>query len=210
LLARCTGKDDIVVGSPITGRNHADTEHIIGMFVNMLALRNPVPADISFYDFLQDVKKNTLDAFENENFQFDELVRKLDLQGEAGSDRLLETVFNMLNVTPGDGQPDTSSEEFGESEGPGYTADSGGTLFTLLLAAREIGDTVGMLLRFSNATFKRDTIQKMARDYIDILKQVTAEPNAQLGDVKISHQLLTTKATALRAKTKDKKSAFHF
>ncbi|MDQ1350780.1 MAG: hypothetical protein QG657_1082, partial [Acidobacteriota bacterium] len=63
LLSRLSGQEDIIVGTPTAGRRHADLEHIIGMFVNTLALRNFPCGWKSFYDFLREVKESTLEAF---------------------------------------------------------------------------------------------------------------------------------------------------
>jgi hypothetical protein len=59
-LSRLTGQDDIVIGSPVAGRRHADLEKIIGMFVNTLALRNYPVGEKIFRDFLEEVKEKTL------------------------------------------------------------------------------------------------------------------------------------------------------
>jgi NRPS condensation-like uncharacterized protein len=63
VLAKITGQEDIVVGTPLAGRRHADLEPIIGMFVNTLCLRNHPGNEKRFIDFLHEVKENTLGAF---------------------------------------------------------------------------------------------------------------------------------------------------
>ncbi|MCK4260161.1 MAG: amino acid adenylation domain-containing protein, partial [Halanaerobiales bacterium] len=70
LLSKYSGQEDIIVGSPIAGRPHADLENMIGMFVNTLAMINYPVNDISFLEFLKNVKDNTLKAFENQDYQF--------------------------------------------------------------------------------------------------------------------------------------------
>ncbi|MCP4213628.1 MAG: hypothetical protein GY765_03180, partial [bacterium] len=67
-LARTGASDDNVVGTPVAGRKHADLEHIIGMFVNTLALRNYPGASRRFDDFLDDVKERAIAAFENTEY----------------------------------------------------------------------------------------------------------------------------------------------
>ncbi|TGU60629.1 hypothetical protein EN829_068000, partial [Mesorhizobium sp. M00.F.Ca.ET.186.01.1.1] len=63
LLAKYAGQEDIIVGTPITGRSHADLEPIVGMFVNTLAMRNKPQREKTFSEFLQEVKQNALDAY---------------------------------------------------------------------------------------------------------------------------------------------------
>ena len=78
LLAKYSGQEDIVVGSPIAGRPHADVERTLGLFVNTLALRSNPSGEKTFTAFLQEVKEHTLLAFEHQEYPFEELVKKLD------------------------------------------------------------------------------------------------------------------------------------
>ncbi|MCK5057807.1 MAG: amino acid adenylation domain-containing protein, partial [Candidatus Aminicenantes bacterium] len=70
LLAKLSGQEDIVVGSPTAGRDHADLQKVIGMFVNTLTLRSHPVAEKTFIDFLKEVKEKTLRAFENQDYPF--------------------------------------------------------------------------------------------------------------------------------------------
>ncbi|OMD33819.1 hypothetical protein BSK56_33865, partial [Paenibacillus borealis] len=79
-LHKYTGQTDIVVGTPVSGRTHADTEPMIGMFVNTLALRNAPSGEKRFMDFLREVKERTLAAFEHQDYPFEELVEKLNVR----------------------------------------------------------------------------------------------------------------------------------
>ncbi|MBW7477864.1 non-ribosomal peptide synthetase, partial [Paenibacillus oenotherae] len=78
LLHRYTGQEDIVVGTPIAGRPHADLEKLIGMFVGTLALRTSPSGEKTFREYVEEVKEKTLEAFENQDYPFEELVEKLD------------------------------------------------------------------------------------------------------------------------------------
>ncbi|MCP4149582.1 MAG: amino acid adenylation domain-containing protein, partial [bacterium] len=71
LLAKLGNPEDIIIGTPVAGRRHADLENIIGMFVNTLPLRNFPKEEKTFKRFLQEVKGRTLDGFENQEYQFE-------------------------------------------------------------------------------------------------------------------------------------------
>ena len=74
LLAKVTGAEDIIIGTGIEGRRNQDIRSVVGMFVNALALRNfPSPSE-TFNEFLEDLKENTLLAFENQDYQFEDIV----------------------------------------------------------------------------------------------------------------------------------------
>ncbi len=98
MCARLSGQEDIVVGSPILGRRHTDLSRIIGMFVNMLALRNKPAAGKQFDEFLHELSESAAAAFENQEYQFEELVGKLSITRDAGRNPLFDVAFAMQNI----------------------------------------------------------------------------------------------------------------
>ncbi len=98
LLSKYSGQEDIIVGSPIAGRFNPDLENIIGMFVNTLALRNYPKGEIVFTDFLAEVRENALKAYENQDYQFESLVEKLELKRDMSRNPLFDTMFVLQNV----------------------------------------------------------------------------------------------------------------
>ncbi|HLP58765.1 MAG TPA: condensation domain-containing protein, partial [Candidatus Deferrimicrobium sp.] len=97
-LARLSGREDIVVGTPIAGRKHADLEKIIGMFVNTLPLRNFPLGNIYFNEFLKDIKQRTLVAFTHQDYPYDELVEALTIARDTGRNPLFDTMLAVQNM----------------------------------------------------------------------------------------------------------------
>ena len=91
LLSKYTGQEDIIVGSPVAGRPHWELENIIGIFLNTLAMRNYPEADKTFVQFLQEVKENSLQAYENQSYQFEELVEKLNVKRDLSRNPIFDT-----------------------------------------------------------------------------------------------------------------------
>ena len=77
LLAKYTGQDTIVVGSPIVGRDFADTYNLIGMFVNTIALRSRAEGEKKLSVLMEEIRENSVGAIDNQNYPFGELVKKL-------------------------------------------------------------------------------------------------------------------------------------
>ncbi|WP_257676517.1 condensation domain-containing protein, partial [Clostridium felsineum] len=73
LLSKYSGQEDIVIGTPISGRPHIDLQNIVGMFVNTLALRNKLEGNKKYIDFLKEVRENSVKAYENQSYQFEAL-----------------------------------------------------------------------------------------------------------------------------------------
>nr|NIM15515.1 amino acid adenylation domain-containing protein [Candidatus Aminicenantes bacterium]NIM81938.1 amino acid adenylation domain-containing protein [Candidatus Aminicenantes bacterium]NIN21663.1 amino acid adenylation domain-containing protein [Candidatus Aminicenantes bacterium]NIN45458.1 amino acid adenylation domain-containing protein [Candidatus Aminicenantes bacterium]NIN88290.1 amino acid adenylation domain-containing protein [Candidatus Aminicenantes bacterium] len=98
LLSKFSGQEDIVIGTPTAGRVHADLEHILGMFVNTLPLRNYPKVRKTFLEFLFEVKTKTLQAFENQDYQFEDLVEKVAVRRDASRSPLFDVMFALQNL----------------------------------------------------------------------------------------------------------------
>ncbi|HLP62748.1 MAG TPA: condensation domain-containing protein, partial [Candidatus Deferrimicrobium sp.] len=97
-LAKLSGEEDIIIGTPIAGRDREEFQGIIGMFVNTLPLRNyPEPGKI-FVDFLTEIKERTLAALENQDYQFEDLVEKIVLSRDTSRNPLFDVMFVFQNM----------------------------------------------------------------------------------------------------------------
>ncbi len=195
LLAKYTRSEDIVVGSPVTGRRHPDLQNIIGMFVNMLAMRNRPRGDKTFKEFLLEVKKSTLEAVDNQDYQFEELVTKLALQGNANRNPLFDTVFEIqdFDIEKENREPANP----GSSENIkvyGYELEVTSSVFDMILTAVERGKAIEMKLRYSTLLFTESTCKQLAKHYIEILKQVIEDNEIKLKDIKVTHSLIKIKS----------------
>jgi hypothetical protein len=188
LLFKYTGQEDIVVGMGIAGRTHTDQENIIGGFINLLVLRNqPLPGKI-FMKFLGEVKKTALDAYENQDYQFEELMNKLDIPRDPGRHPLFEIEFTFQNV------------EIKEVEITGlklkpYNFEHKQAKFDLSIHAFESVDTITISILYSTALFKRSTAQSIADHFIEILEKVVETPGIKLEDITISRESEDARST---------------
>ncbi|MCP5102870.1 MAG: non-ribosomal peptide synthetase, partial [bacterium] len=92
-LSKLSSQEDIVVGTAAAGRRRHDLKDIIGMFVNILALRTDTSGLKAFPDFLLEVKDNLLAAFENQDYQYEELVETLEIERDLSRNPLFDTLF---------------------------------------------------------------------------------------------------------------------
>ena len=98
LLYRYSGQEDIVVGTPIAGRNHREIENIIGFFVNSLVLRTNLSGNPSFHQLLNRVKQVTLDAYAHQDLPFEKLVEELQPLRDLSRSPLFQVWFNMVDM----------------------------------------------------------------------------------------------------------------
>ena len=187
-LFKYTGNKDIIVGTPVAGRNHADLDNIIGVFLNMLPMRNFPGGHKTFSQFLEEVKENALEAFENQDYPFDELVNKLGIPREAARNPLFDTEFTT------DKQDAPQSENPDLEMGPGLD-EIKFAKYELHFLAIEKGNVISIVVRYSTELFKRSTIEKIKHYYIEILQQVVENIHIKLQDIKVSHRRLTVKSS---------------
>ncbi|HWK03632.1 MAG TPA: amino acid adenylation domain-containing protein [Puia sp.] len=95
LLFRYTGQNDIVVGTPVAGRDHPDLKDQIGFYVNTIALRTKLDCLASFAGLLQDIKVNTLAALKYQDYPYDWVVSELRAVGRAMQTPLFNVLINV-------------------------------------------------------------------------------------------------------------------
>jgi amino acid adenylation domain-containing protein len=185
LLFKYTLQEDIVVGTGVAGRRHADLENIIGMFVNMLPIRNQPREEKSFIKFLAEVKKNAVDAFENQDYQFEDLVEKLSIPRNTSRNPIFDVELTVQNTASVGMSMDIPGIQLKPFSGLEFKQ----TKFDLSVEVTEEKDVIFIFFSYSTALFKRSTIEGMFKHYIEILRQLLENRESKLRDIKLSHKL---------------------
>ncbi|MBL8524559.1 MAG: amino acid adenylation domain-containing protein, partial [Betaproteobacteria bacterium] len=94
MLSQATGQRDLVIATPVRGRQVEELEPIMGFFVNALPLRLGVRENITFLELLADVKSTVLDSFKHPDVPFERLVRELDLPRDNSRTPIYQTMFS--------------------------------------------------------------------------------------------------------------------
>ena len=190
LLSKYTGQEDIVVGTVVAGRRHVDLEKIIGMFVNMVPIRNNVNENQTFGEFLENVKQNAINAFENQDYPFEELVNKLGKQGVYNRNPLFDTVFVLQNYEYEEVGRNAAADE----SPPGVNKTT--TPFDLHFIAYETGDGINLEMLYKAALFKFSTLEKILGHYIEILRQLVEDEEVKLKEILLSYDALDARIKA--------------
>ncbi|MFC0210899.1 non-ribosomal peptide synthase/polyketide synthase [Paenibacillus chartarius] len=177
LLHKYTGQEDIIVGSPIAGRPHADLSGIIGMFVNTLAIRSYPAAEKSFLDYLQEVQQRALQAFENQDYPFEELVEKLDLKRDLSRNPLFDTMFVLQNAEQGE----LAIE--GLKLGRRSTGEFHVSKYDLTLSAEEQAEQIVCQLEYAASLFKPETVRRMASHLLRLIDAIVNDPQSTLSSL---------------------------
>ncbi|MCK4258700.1 MAG: non-ribosomal peptide synthase/polyketide synthase, partial [Halanaerobiales bacterium] len=179
LLAKYAGQEDIIVGSPIAGRSHPDLANMVGMFVNTLAMRNAPESDKSFVEFFSEVKENALKAFENQDYQFEMLIEKLEEKNLVPRDLSRNPLFDVMFVLQ---NLDSAAVQLNDLTFTPYKFENQTSKFDLTLTGSEFEDRIQFNLEYCTKLFKRETIDRMARHFVNILTEIVADPVKKIAD----------------------------
>ncbi|MCU0286403.1 MAG: amino acid adenylation domain-containing protein, partial [Acidobacteria bacterium] len=176
LLHKLSRQEDIVIGAPTAGRIHADLQDLIGMFLNTLTLRHYPGPGKTFTGFLSEVKTGVLNALENQEYQFDELVDKLELDRDTSRNPLFDVMFILQNL------------EIPELQIPGLKIKptgylTGTTKFDLSLYAIESGQVINFNFNYSTKLFEPATIEIFIKYFKNILSSVLKTPGINIADI---------------------------
>jgi len=194
LLGRWSGQDDFVVGTPIAGRLRAETEPLIGFFVNTLALRAELADDPSFRALLERVRDTALDAYAHQELPFERLVAEIQPERDLSRNALVQVLLAVQN-TP----VQTLSAE-GLTFEP-LAEDNETAKVDLSLHLSEQGERIEGLLSFSTDLFETATVARLVGHFEHLLAAALTDPDCRLSDLSLLtpaelHQLVYEAASA--------------
>ena len=178
LLYKYTNQEDIIVGTPITGRNLPELSNIVGMFVNSIPLRANLKSSLSFKTFLNNVKKMCLNSFDHQDYPLDFLVNKLNLQRNTNRSLLFDTMFIYQNM----GAP---TLRFKNIETTYVEAKNNISKFDFSLEIIPNKESLNLRFEYCTKLFNENFIQNLAERYIKILTEVTNDITTKISNIEI-------------------------
>ncbi|MDI5895996.1 non-ribosomal peptide synthetase [Flavobacterium algoritolerans] len=192
LLYRYSGQDDIIIGTPIAGREHPDLEQQIGLYLNTLAIRTQLDKRNSLKDVAALLKKNLLDAYEHQGYPFDKLIEKLNLKRDSSRSALFDVMVILQN------------------QGQLNTFDDGNKLQNILFEQYEFAGSSSQLdvsfvftesegldlkIEYNTDIYDAELIERMFAHFENLLSKLIDEPQASITEVDYlskseRHQLL--------------------
>ncbi len=179
LLARHCNEESVVFGSPVSGRNQSDLQSIVGLFVNILVFKNNHAEDISFTDFVKQVKQNCMEAYEYQSLPFWKLAHALLKERDFSRHPIVQVVFNFQ-----------SQAEMVDIHLTGLRAEiletpSNFAEFDLALSVKECSDKLVCDFEFDTALFSRETIQTMLDHLLNIMHSVIEDAAQSIHKIKL-------------------------
>ena len=176
LLSKYTSQNDIVIGTPIVGRELPALYNILGMFVNTLALRNKVDSNSTFNNFVNAIKNNCLDAFKHQSYPFDMLVKDLNIKRDTSRNPLFDVMFVYQN----NGYPEIN---FKDVKAEYFIPDNNISKFDLSLEIIPRDNECSLRFEYCTKLFDKEFIERMSIHYINILNAILENNEIKIADI---------------------------
>ncbi len=186
LLYKYTGQEDILVGTPIAGRNHTEVESLIGLFLNTLTLRTDLSNTPSFTEVIKRVRETTLSAYAYQDLPFEKLLEELQPKRDLSRSPLFQVFFNMFNFA--DRKIEQADLEIELLAPPEVLAK-----FDLTLYVEEWEKEIKLDLVYNADLFAANRMAEMMEQFKHLLCQIIEWPQARID----SYSLVTQAAQAI-------------
>src|SRR4051794_8222337 len=173
LLHRYTGEEDLAVGTLAAGRGNAETQGLIGFFVNDLVLRASLAGDPTFLELLARARTAVLDAGAHQDLPFEQLVAALAPRRDLARAPLFQILLNFWESAPD------------LRLGPGLTAamaelPTATAKLDLSLQVSRHGDELRFTAEYATDLFDAATIDRLLGHLGTLLAGIAAAPETRL------------------------------
>ncbi|WP_276568220.1 non-ribosomal peptide synthetase [Xanthomonas euroxanthea] len=169
LLARWSDSSDIVVGTPTAGRTRQETEQLIGLFINTLALRAHIDPSASFREILAHAKETALAAYAHQDAPFEKVVAELRPIRNLSRQPIVQVIFALQNTPPGE-------LRFGNARVEPIALPSATSKYDLTLNVIEVGSRLVAEIEYATDLFDATTIADVAQMYSTLLQAAMERP----------------------------------
>jgi amino acid adenylation domain-containing protein len=173
VLARYSGQEDIVVGTPIANRTEEQLEGLIGFFVNTLAVRGDLSGDPTFVELLGRVRETALEAYAHQDLPFEKLVEELQPKRSLQHTPLFQVMFILQNNV-------RSRLDMAGLQATPLSIDTGYSKFDLTLSAIESEAGLQLGVQYAKDLFEGPTIERMLSHFRILLDGILADPQQHI------------------------------
>jgi amino acid adenylation domain-containing protein len=177
-LFKHSGQEHIVLGTDIANRTTAETERMIGFFINLLPIRTDLSGNPTFLDLVLRVRESALAAYAHQDIPFDKLVEDLQPERSASHNPIVQALFVMQNI------PRQRRELPGLELAP-FPLSITRSKFDVAVFMRETGDGMVQDWLYSTELFERETILRMAAQFETLLRHAVTQPETRLSALEI-------------------------
>ncbi|MEW4924161.1 amino acid adenylation domain-containing protein [Algibacter sp. 2305UL17-15] len=177
-LYRLSGQTNILIGTPITNRDRKSLENLIGFFNDTVVLRADIDPKKSFKDFVQYIKNNTLEAFENKDIPFDTLVKEMNVKRSLSTNPFFQVMF-LYHSKP-------ENPYFGDHLKLSHTwFDSEVSKFDLTIYVGEDQGILSSTFEYASDLFDVSTINRFQEHFKNLIEEIVSNPNKNIAEIQM-------------------------
>ncbi|WP_299188228.1 non-ribosomal peptide synthetase [uncultured Aquimarina sp.] len=179
LLNKYTSEEDVIIGTPIAGRDQLDLENQIGFYLNVLALRNQVSGEDTFEEFFDKVKKSTLSAYEHQMYSFDRLVEDLDLKYDMTRSPIFDISVSFHNITDNTQLGTLDKEDVSVVKDLGITKCKN----DIEVHFQEVEGKLSFVLKYNEDVYEKSMIECFMNHYKQLLISLLNNTQDKIGSI---------------------------
>jgi non-ribosomal peptide synthetase component F len=178
VLGRLARQEDVVVGTPVANRGHAQVEGLIGFFVNALALRVEVRGGLTVRELLERVKGSALEAQQHQDIPFEQVVERVKPERSLAHSPIFQAAFGWQNNNEGR-TPTLPGVEVRTLESAAHVVSK----FDLTLFMREKGEGIAAVLEYATSLFDQATVRRMCGYLRAMLAGMVEDEKREIGAI---------------------------
>lgn len=187
LFYKCTNANDIIIGTPVAGREHLDLKDQIGCYINNIALRQQIEPDNDFISLFQEVKQSTISNFEHQLYPFYRIVEDLQLKNDLGRNHIFDVMFSFH-----------IADENQKLDGIKYTdkiIDYGAakSKLDILINFYEYGELLYFDINFNTDIYSKKAIEEVMGGYKMILNRLLENPEESIANLDYKSEMAKEK-----------------
>lgn len=169
-LHNVTGQKDLLIGLAIANRNHLDTEHMIGFFINTLIIKTSITEDLTFEEVIRNVSQTVLKAYEHQNYPFDLLVEKLNPDRVTNRQPLFNVMYTFqnyadININASEDQ-NSLNMSLSSLDSKSLDLEENNAYFDLTHLVLDQGDYIQIDFNYNSDLFDHATIEGLMGNYM--------------------------------------------
>lgn len=181
LLAKLSGKSNIIIGFPAAGRMHPDVDNIIGFFINMLPFSSKISGNETYLKFHEELKEIYFRLLNYQHISLDDIVQQLNVSTPLNRHPVFDYVFDLQNNVA------EYSNDLGQATIEPYQPKIKTSKFDLLLAVREDKGEMILKAEYSDELFNEITIDQLLNEYTNIIDEILKNEQCCIEDIQLKH-----------------------
>ena len=163
------------MGTPIAGRTQQELSGMIGFFVNTIVIRSEVDGAYSFKDFLQQVKRSTLEAYDHQQVPFEKVVERVVKERDMSRSPLFQVMFVLQNT------PEVEHLQLGELQLSAEGVENTTAKFEITLSITQTEEGLFGSWGYNTDLYSAGTVDRMITHYKELITSIVSTPQSKIG-----------------------------